>query len=136
MSVSLLVSLLSYWNHVNIGIYPVLDDIYFWIFLETFLGYFCTVFNIFCISCMSVRLSLSLLYLFQLVISGGQLLRPLVLFMFDWLFWRVSFVLARLGETYNLECYLWMNIFNVLFDFILIFQLEITNIAKICLWNQ
>ena len=29
---------------------------------------------------MSVSLSLSLLYLFQLVISGGQLLRPLVLF--------------------------------------------------------
>ena len=28
---------------------------------------------------MSVSLSLSLLYLFQLVISGGQLLRPLVL---------------------------------------------------------
>ena len=32
MSVSLLVSLLPYWNHVNIGISPVLDDIYFWIF--------------------------------------------------------------------------------------------------------
>ena len=29
---------------------------------------------------MSVSLSLSLLYLFRLVISGGQLLRPLVLF--------------------------------------------------------
>ena len=28
---------------------------------------------------MSVNLSVSLLYLFQLVISGGQLLRPLVL---------------------------------------------------------
>ena len=43
-------------------------------FLETFLGFFCTISKIFCISCMSVSLSLSLLY------PGGQLLRPLVLF--------------------------------------------------------
>ena len=78
MSVSLFVSPLPYWNYVNMGIYPVLDEISFWIFLETFLGYFCTISKIFCISCMSVSLSLSLLYIFQLVISGGQLLRPLV----------------------------------------------------------
>ena len=58
MSVSLLVSVLPYWDYVNIGIYPVLDEISF---------------------CFFVCLSVSLLYLFQLVISGGQLLRPLVL---------------------------------------------------------
>ena len=50
-------------------------------FLETFPGYFWTIFKFFLISCMSVSLSLSLLYFFQLVISGGQLLRPLVLFL-------------------------------------------------------
>ena len=47
--------------------------------LETFPGYFWTISKIFCISCMSVSLSLSLLYIFQLVIYGGQLLRRLVL---------------------------------------------------------
>ena len=31
MSVSLLVGLLPYWNYTNIGISPVLDDIFFWI---------------------------------------------------------------------------------------------------------
>ena len=38
MSVSLLFSLLLYWNYTNIGISTVLDDIYIWIFLERFLG--------------------------------------------------------------------------------------------------
>ena len=32
MSVSLLVSLLPYWDYVNIGIFPVLDEISFWFF--------------------------------------------------------------------------------------------------------
>ena len=41
MSVSLFVSLLPYWNYINMGISLVLDEISFWIFLETFLGYFC-----------------------------------------------------------------------------------------------
>ena len=75
MAVSMLVSLLPYWNYVNIEISPVLDKIYIWNIFEKFLGYFWTTSKLFCISCMSV----SLLYLFQLVISGGQLLRPLVL---------------------------------------------------------
>ena len=61
MSVSLFVSLLPYWNYVNMGIYPVLDEISFWIFLETFLGYFWTVSKLFWISCMSVTLSVGLL---------------------------------------------------------------------------
>ena len=78
MPVCLVVGLLPCWNYVNIGIIPILDKIYFWNFW-TFPGYFWTISKLFCISCMSVSLSLSLLYLFQLVISGGQLLRPLVL---------------------------------------------------------
>ena len=48
--------------------------------MDTFPGYFWTISKLFFISCISVSLSASLLYLFQLVISGGQLLRPLVLF--------------------------------------------------------
>ena len=38
MCVSLLVGLLPYWNYVNIGISPVLDEISFWTFFEAFLG--------------------------------------------------------------------------------------------------
>ena len=38
MSVSLLAGLHSYWDYANIEISPVLDDLYFWIILETFLG--------------------------------------------------------------------------------------------------
>ena len=80
MCVSLLVSLLPYWNYVYIGISPILDDIYFWNFWrhspdisELFPKY-----SVFLVSLVS--LSQSLLYLFQFIISGGQLLRPLVLF--------------------------------------------------------
>ena len=52
------------------------------------MGYFWTISKLFCISCMSA----SLLYLFQLVISGGQLLRPLVLFDYSscMYFWQKS----------------------------------------------
>ena len=82
MAVSMLVSLLPYWNYVNIEISPVLDKIYIWNIFEKFLGYFWTTSKLYCISCMSV----SLLYLFQLEISGGQLLRPLVLFIHSLLF--------------------------------------------------
>ena len=38
MSFSLLLGSLSYWNYTNIGISPVLDEVSFWKFLETFLG--------------------------------------------------------------------------------------------------
>ena len=38
MSVSLLVGLLPYWNLTNVGISPILEEISFWNFLETFLG--------------------------------------------------------------------------------------------------
>ena len=34
MSVSLFVGILPYWNRVNIGIFPVLDKISFWYFLD------------------------------------------------------------------------------------------------------
>ena len=37
MSVSLLVGLVSYWNYVNTRIAPVLEQISFWRFLDTFL---------------------------------------------------------------------------------------------------
>ena len=39
MSLSLLVGLLPYWNYSNIGISPVLEEISFWNFMETFLGW-------------------------------------------------------------------------------------------------
>ena len=57
MSLSLLFGLLSYWNLANIGISQVLDEISFWIFLETFPGYFWTTFKLFGSFCMSVSLS-------------------------------------------------------------------------------
>ena len=59
---------------------------------ETFLEYIWTISKLFFISCISVSLSASLLYLFQLVISGGQLLRPLVLFNYaSWMYlWQKS----------------------------------------------
>ena len=41
MSVSLLVCLLPYWNYENKGISPVLEEISFWNFLETYLGCLC-----------------------------------------------------------------------------------------------
>ena len=56
MSVSLLVGLLLYWNWANIGISPVPDEIFFWNFLETFIGCFYTSSKWFWISCMSVSL--------------------------------------------------------------------------------
>ena len=80
MSFSLLVTLLTYWIYVNIGISPVLD-IYFWNFW-TYSQDISEIYPDYLNSYMSVSLSLHLLYLFQFVISGGQLLRPLVL-----LFW-------------------------------------------------
>ena len=52
-SVSLLVGLLPYWNYTNTGISPFLDDIYFWDFLETFLGYWYSSSEYFWISCIS-----------------------------------------------------------------------------------
>ena len=46
MSLSLLVSLLPYWIHANIGIYPVLDDIYFWTISRLFFNFSLTYFPI------------------------------------------------------------------------------------------
>ena len=43
MPVSWLVGLLPFWNLAKIGIYPVLDEIFFCKFLETFLGCFYTI---------------------------------------------------------------------------------------------
>ena len=56
ISVSLLVSLLPYWYYINIDISPILDEIFFWNFMEKIPGYFWTSFKFFCISCMSVSL--------------------------------------------------------------------------------
>ena len=42
MSVSLVVGILPYWNPTNLGISPALDEISFWIFMDTFLGCFYT----------------------------------------------------------------------------------------------
>ena len=61
MSVSLLVGLLSYWNYTNVGISPVLDEIFFWKFLETFLGCFYTIPKWLKNFCMSVSLLVGLL---------------------------------------------------------------------------
>ena len=47
MSFSLLVGLLPYWHFGNIGISPVLDEIYFWNFLVTFIDKFGTFLIIF-----------------------------------------------------------------------------------------
>ena len=43
MSVSVLGGSLPYWNYINIGISPFLDEIAFWNFLETFLGCWYTI---------------------------------------------------------------------------------------------
>ena len=61
MSVSLLVGLLPYWNETYIGIYPVLDEISYWIFLHTFLGCCYNRSKYFCISWMSLSLWVGLL---------------------------------------------------------------------------
>ena len=58
--VSLLVALLPYWNYTNIET-PVLDDISFWNWLETFLGLWYTRSKYFWFSCMSVSLLVGLL---------------------------------------------------------------------------
>ena len=42
MSVSLVVGILPQWNLINLGISPALYDISFWIFMDTFLGCWCT----------------------------------------------------------------------------------------------
>ena len=63
MSVSLIVGLLPHWYHVNIGIYPVPDEIHFSNLLETFPGYFLTIFWIFLYVCQSVSWLTSLLKL-------------------------------------------------------------------------
>ena len=76
LSISWLTSLLKLYKYRDIS---SSGWFIFLIFFDTFLGYFCTISKIFCISCVSVSLSLGFLYLFQLVISVGQLLRPLVL---------------------------------------------------------
>ena len=55
MSLSLLVGLLPYLNYTNIGISPVLDEISFRSFMETFLRCSCTTFNYSkCLVCLSV----------------------------------------------------------------------------------
>ena len=61
MSVSLLVGLLPYWNYTNIGISPVLEEISFWNFLETFPGYIWTMSKLCWFFCMSVSLLVGLL---------------------------------------------------------------------------
>ena len=84
MSVSLLVGLLPYWNYTNMGISPVLEEIFSWFlalplpfgqcmeiscpgrniflkFLETFLGCFYTISQWLHISCMSVNSLVGLL---------------------------------------------------------------------------
>ena len=38
MSVSLVVDILPYWNPTDLGISPALDEISFWMFMDTFLG--------------------------------------------------------------------------------------------------
>ena len=61
MSISVLVGILIYWKYASLGISPDLDETSFWMFLETFLGYFWTVSKLFWISCMSVSLLVSFL---------------------------------------------------------------------------
>ena len=61
MYVSPLVGLLTDWNEANIGISPVLDEIFFWNFSETFLGCWHTKSKYFLHSCMSCSLLIGLL---------------------------------------------------------------------------
>ena len=61
MPVTLLLDLLPYWNSTNIGITPVLDDIFFWNFLDTFFGLWYTSSKYFWFSCMFVNLLVGLL---------------------------------------------------------------------------
>ena len=56
MSVSLLFCSLPFWNYVNIGISPVLDEISFLICLDTFPENFWTFSKLFLISCISLSL--------------------------------------------------------------------------------
>ena len=97
-SVSWLTSLLklSYYGDISSSEWDI-----FLKFLETFPGYFWTISKIFCIFCMSVSLSLRLLYLFQFFISGGQLLRALVLFFPNW-FCRCKVLTCLLSQNLGL----------------------------------
>ena len=61
MFVSLFVGLLSYWNWTNIGISPVLEETFFWNFLETFPGCWHTNSKWIWILCLSVSLLFGLL---------------------------------------------------------------------------
>ena len=90
MSVSLLVGLLPYFNYRNIGISPVLDEICFWKFLETFLRCWYTSSKYFLNLCMSVSLfvGLQILNKYRHIICS------------DWdiflkLFWHISGMFAH-----------------------------------------
>ena len=86
MSASLLVGLLPYWHSANIGISPVLDEISFWNFLETFLRYFWTIFKLFWIFCMSASLlvgnfGILILIMIRSLVFGTPMFRILALYL-------------------------------------------------------
>ena len=93
MSVSLLVSLLPYWNYTNIGISPVLNKISFWIFLETFLGCWSTFSKKFWIFCMSVSVLFGSLSYWNYTIIG---ISPVLDKISFWFFWRHSWDVGTL----------------------------------------
>ena len=87
MSVSLFVGLHPYGNQTNIGIYPVLDEIYFWNFLEAFLEDLYTRSKYFWITCMSVSLLVGVLTYLNLANIGSSLVLDDISF---WTFWNLS----------------------------------------------
>ena len=85
--VSPLVGLLPYWNYKNLGISLVLDKIFFWIFLETFPGYFWTISKLCWIFCMSVSPLVGLLPYWNKATIG---ISPVLDDISFWIFWRYS----------------------------------------------
>ena len=55
MSITLVVGILPYSNQTNLGISPVLDEISFWIFMDTFLGYWYNCSKLFWISILKFK---------------------------------------------------------------------------------
>ena len=115
MSVSLLIGSLPYWNYTNIGISPVLDEISFWNFLETFLVCWYTHF-ICCLELQSSETSWTMCGYF------------LVLLLFNswschWRRWESSCLLLMKLHLMMQKTGIWDNIFCIEIGKFMIYQI-------------
>ena len=121
MSVSLLVDLLSYWNYTNIGIATILDEMFFWNFLDTFFRLWYTSSKYFLFSCMSVSLLVDLLpYWYYTNIGIAPILDEIF-------FWNFSDTFFRLWYTSFTSSVLCVSVCFLLLE-------SLTEIKK-TLWN-